>query len=41
VYAKDFTIFEEMAGVNLKKDFRDVTPLHENYTGQERRKKVR
>ena len=40
--APDFQEFEEMAGVSLKNDFRDLTDVNnETYKGKERRKEER
>ena len=43
VFSEDFDEFEEMAGVRLSEDFRDLTAYEKEgaYTGEERRKEKR
>ncbi|MCF6207267.1 MAG: hypothetical protein L3J47_10315 [Sulfurovum sp.] len=41
VLKEEFEEFEEMAGVSLKKDFRDIDKVEKLYKGEERRRETR
>ncbi len=41
VPSEEFNEFEEMAGVSLREDFRDLYEAEQTYKGEERRKKTR